>query len=421
MAKKKDSLLKDAIADARTVRETALANAKAALEEAFMPHLTSMLSTKLKNEAESEAGEGEEERTGIERDREMQSEGEVRDPDVTDGHGPDEGGEVDKAAVTEDLDTSDIGAGDNKEPSSDAFDSSDIDNDQTLEKAMGEGVGSEVDDEPMGSDDASGLEEDLNDAEERKDDIDMDIEEIIKELEGDTFDNDSEDEFAEPDEDDLEAEGINASDDVDDAYGEDEGGQTDIADEPFASEKSMVQDAEDPEAEDEFSDEEDINLEDVIREIEADGAKDSSVEDGHEKVVSELKAVKGQLKEYRQAVKFLRSKLLEVNLLNAKLLFTNRLFKSYDMNVGQKMRVVETFDRATTLRETKLVYATLAESFKATEHKSSPTKKIVTEGLASKAVGSTKPKGLAARQVLEEGTEYSARFRKLAGIIKEVK
>ena len=40
-------LLKEAIADAKAVRETALANAKMALEEAFTPHLKSMLSAKL--------------------------------------------------------------------------------------------------------------------------------------------------------------------------------------------------------------------------------------------------------------------------------------------------------------------------------------------------------------------------------------
>ena len=49
------NLLKEAIADAKTVRETAIANAKMALEEAFTPHLKSMLSAKL---AEDEVEEG---------------------------------------------------------------------------------------------------------------------------------------------------------------------------------------------------------------------------------------------------------------------------------------------------------------------------------------------------------------------------
>ena len=44
-----DDLLKDAIADAKAVRETALANAKIALEEAFTPRIQSMLSNKIQN------------------------------------------------------------------------------------------------------------------------------------------------------------------------------------------------------------------------------------------------------------------------------------------------------------------------------------------------------------------------------------
>ena len=47
-------LLKEAIADAKAVRETALQNAKMALEEAFTPHLKSMLSAKLAEEDEDE-------------------------------------------------------------------------------------------------------------------------------------------------------------------------------------------------------------------------------------------------------------------------------------------------------------------------------------------------------------------------------
>ena len=44
------NLLKEAIADAKAVRETAIANAKLALEEAFTPKLQSMLSNKIEEE-----------------------------------------------------------------------------------------------------------------------------------------------------------------------------------------------------------------------------------------------------------------------------------------------------------------------------------------------------------------------------------
>ena len=49
-------LMKEAIADAKAVRETAIANAKLALEEAFTPKLQSMLSQKISEEMEEEDG-----------------------------------------------------------------------------------------------------------------------------------------------------------------------------------------------------------------------------------------------------------------------------------------------------------------------------------------------------------------------------
>ena len=61
-----DKLLQDAIADAKAVRETALANAKLALEEAFTPHLKSMLSKKLQAETEGEDEESHDESVEVE-------------------------------------------------------------------------------------------------------------------------------------------------------------------------------------------------------------------------------------------------------------------------------------------------------------------------------------------------------------------
>ena len=84
----------------------------------------------------------------------------------------------------------------------------------------------------------------------------------------------------------------------------------------------------------------------------------------------------------------MRGKLNEVNLLNAKLLFTNKLFRAYGLNNEQKMKVVETFDRASNLREVKLVYSTMAETFGGNAKKNIKESK----GSASKAVASTKSK-----------------------------
>jgi hypothetical protein len=75
------------------------------------------------------------------------------------------------------------------------------------------------------------------------------------------------------------------------------------------------------------------------------------------------------------------------------------------------MKVVENFDRAHNLREVKLVYSTLAESFGTKKHK---TEIKETKGSASKAVASTKSEK---QEVIAEGSELRDRFKKLAGIL----
>ena len=126
----------------------------------------------------------------------------------------------------------------------------------------------------------------------------------------------------------------------------------------------------------------------------------------------ELDKTKAELDEYKEAVKFLKDKLHEVNILNAKLLFTNKLFKEFVLDNNQKLKIVETFDRAQTVREIKLVYATLAESFK---DNSTIKKQSIKEtaGGSSKPVPSTKP----SKKVINEEDEVANRFKELAGII----
>ena len=109
--------------------------------------------------------------------------------------------------------------------------------------------------------------------------------------------------------------------------------------------------------------------------------------------------------------KYLRAKLNEVNLLNAKLLFSNKLFRTFGLTNEQKMKVVETFDRTKNLREIKLVYSTLAESFG--QRKPSAVNESKRKGSSSKAVASTKPN----KKVISEGEDLKARFKKLANII----
>ena len=117
------------------------------------------------------------------------------------------------------------------------------------------------------------------------------------------------------------------------------------------------------------------------------------------------------MKEYKTAVRFLRDKLHEVNLLNAKLLFTNKIFKEFALTNNQKMKVVETFDRTQTTREIKLVYSTLAESFGDSK---GVTRRVKIKESASAKSGSTKP----SRKVITEENQVADRFKKLAGLIK---
>ena len=92
-------------------------------------------------------------------------------------------------------------------------------------------------------------------------------------------------------------------------------------------------------------------------------------------------------------------------------MFSNKLFRTFGLTNEQKMKVVETFDRTKNLREIKLVYSTLAESFG--QSKPSAVNESKRKGSSSKAVASTKPK----KEVISEGDDLKARFKKLANII----
>jgi len=168
------------------------------------------------------------------------------------------------------------------------------------------------------------------------------------------------------------------------------------------------------EAEDEESKDDDknevIDLEEILREMEDDMKGD---DEEKEKEASNEVA----LNEAYKTIKSLQRTINEVNLLNAKLLFANKLFRAHNMTNEQKVKVIETLDRTKSVREVKLVYSTLAENFKYTTSSNKNAKKSISEGIASKVTKSTKP-ATAAKQVIAESTDFSDRFKKLAGIIK---
>ena len=329
-------ILKEAIADAKAVRETALQNAKAALEEAFAPHLKNMLSAKL---SEEDVEEG------------------MHDDEADEEMGDDHEEEAEETWHEE------------AEPE---------DDDAEVEEAMHD----EEEEEGMHKDEAMHDDEEEEGVyEEEDEDEELDLEAIIKELEAEV--NEAED-------DDEEGEEIDEND-VSSDIGNGDNKQPGKANQSSNIGKAKNESADESEVNEEEDAEEEEEVAEVTESAEA------------------VNGIKAELAEYKEAVEFLQDKLHEVNILNAKLLFTNKLFKEYALDKDQKMKVVETMDRAQSTREIKLVYSTLAEAFSQSDKIS--RKQTVKES-ASKPVGSTAPK-----KIISEENEVANRFKKLAGII----
>ena len=365
-------LLKEAIADAKAVRETAIANAKIALEEAFTPRLQSILSKKLTAEME-----GEEEETDMNEDNDVSSEiakGDNKQP-------------ADKANSAQ-TDLSGISK-QSGEPGSEG--------EETKVKDLTEGedeFGAEEEipaEEPAameGEDMAPEMDMDATDEDE------LDLESIIRELEAQIAGEEGEEEVP------AEAPAME---------GEDIPVEEPVAAEP--TEEPAVE-GEDPAMADD-----EIDLDEILREMGygEDEAEEETADDATE-MKAEVSKLQSELEEALAVIKSLKGTINEVNLLNAKLLYTNKLFRSYNLTNEQKVKVVENLDRTSNVREVKLVYATLSESMKftGTERKVAQVKKNITEGIASKAQASTAPK----KEIIAESNELANRFKQLAGIIK---
>ena len=81
-------------------------------------------------------------------------------------------------------------------------------------------------------------------------------------------------------------------------------------------------------------------------------------------VAGENAKLKSENAEYRKACDYLKKNLQEVTLFNSKLLYTNKVFQSIDLNNKQRMAVIEQFDNAESMREVELIYKSLSESLK---------------------------------------------------------
>jgi len=333
------NLLKEAIADAKAVRATALANAKAALEEAFQPKLEAMLAEKLKNE-------------------------------ISDGeYGSDESSET----MPMDMSTSD-----------DAMD-------------------------------------------ERMQISDAELNEILAELEG---------ELEEAGQVDPNVPVAPAPAPVDPmAVAPAPVTPAPVAPapvDPMAVAPAPVDPmavAPAPVAEGDDEDEM-VDLQELLDSLNDDESAGEEITEGEEEDEDEepvdekiedaevVESLQSELNEAMSTVQYLRDQLNEVNLLNAKLLYTNKLFNTFNLDQKQKLKVVETFDLAKSIREVKLSYTILSESYSlggSVVKKTNTTAKTITEGLASKPVASTAPKK---ELIVENSNVMALRFQKLAGIKK---
>jgi len=351
----KSDLLKEAIADAKAVKETALENAKIALQEAFMPQVEAMFAKGIAEELEDE-------------NEEMP----VDDLDAP----------VDGESGMDDEMPEEDGEGVNW-----------IDNDLSFK------VGGQQFDATVNNPEADVIGKSSNNGKDKMDG-EMDVEMSSDMEDGDDFGSEMEDE----DELNLEAiirelEGMDAEGELPEGmYAEEE-----MYAEGMYAEEDMYagMDGEEMPVEESI----DEIIEAILREEYEDGdAEKDEKEHAHEEM-------KKELEEAYATVSELKNILSEVNLLNAKLLYTNKLFRNFELDEAQKMKVIENFDRASNTREAKLVFTTLAESFKR------PTKKrVVKESAASRATASTAPKK-ENTTILNEGFAQAERWKKLAGLL----
>ncbi len=413
----KSNLLKDAIADAKAVRETAIANAKIALEEAFTPRLQSILSQKLQKEIDGE-------------EEEVELEEEYGSEDAPTGDSTSIGAGASADSGTNNKQPSGITTKPHTELGDTDRESSAIGSELDDVTVVREGEGQDEDgdgviddptgasvteDEEFGEDEFGGEPESEEEFGGEAEEDELDLESIIRELEsefGDEEEIEGEEEFGGEAEEEFAGE-ESAGEEFggeaeEEEFGDEFGGEDEI--EEDGEQFSNGEDAMGNEPEAEFGEEEDddIDLDEILREM---GYGDDEAPESEAPSGDEFEAQGEELEEAYKVIRSLKGTINEVNLLNAKLLYSNKLFRSFDMTNEQKMKVIETLDRTNSVREVKLVFATLAESISFGGN-SKRTKKRVNESFASQVQKTTAPK----KEVINESNEMAERFKKLANI-----
>jgi len=347
-------LLKEAIADAQAVKETAIANAKAALSEAFTPHLKELFASKL----EEMENEGKEDST-----KDLDEE-KISDKTLTETEENVDEDINSLLAELEDDETEEEETETEKDTKTEKDDESEINVSEMSEEELKSFV------EDVIKDMVESGELDSEETEEVSDDEEINLDELLSEIE-------------EVEEDSIqELTGLDVVGDISSAQaiGAIIGAialVTGVAASEFAGEiKAAAKKGKDA-------------LQNKIKDL-----------------MSKANSVKeNDLEEATATIESLRNDINEVKLLNAKLLYVNKIFKAKNLNNSQKVKVVESFDKAKSIKDAKLIYETLVESIK----EKAPINESV-KGLASKSTGISRKE-----TIIEPNPAYD-RMRKLAGL-----
>ena len=398
MATNRD-LLKEAIADAKAVKETAITNAKLALEEAFTPHLKSMLAAKL-DEMDKKDDEVKEEKEDEVKEADAPSFERKNSPagDSLKDLAPRKVGQstVQEDEVEEEIDLDELLA--------------ELEDSKEIDEAKKDDDKDDIKEDEASDEEEEGYEDGMKDEKEDMDDEEIDledmseddlkgfIEDVIKDMVADG-EIEPGDEFVEDEvevEDSIEIEDV---EDVDVDVEIDEA-KKDEMDEEMKPKKDDL---------DEMSKKEKKEGDD--RKPVKDESKPQQQTVGMSYGKSDSKMVK-ELEAALASVNELKTELNEVNLLNAKLLYTNKIFKAKNLTESKKVKVLKAFDNAKDVKSAKTIFETLSEGLL--------DKSAVNEsrnlGSASKASG-LEPKATSTKQPIIESNDVYNRMRKLAGLI----
>jgi hypothetical protein len=429
-------LLKEAIADAKAVKETAIANAKAALEEAFAPRLKEMLALKL------EAMDNEDEDEDVKEAMKAKEEDTMKEVEVNEM----------KDEIEEEFDLNEILAeleeGEDKKEMYEAEDEMEAGEEGEMEAGEMEDV--EIDLEDMTEDDLKSFIEDVI-----ADMVAAGELEAGEEMEAEMGDMEAEEEMGDMEElDEMDEVSWNEKNNpargttleklaptkvgqTTSAYAVNEGEEVEETKTPLQEiDAAMLQDIGQQLLQIIKTDPSAIPFEISLPIIVGGVASIFGSGFAIEKLMRVLKSGKlgakgaelandiedtakasgintervSEVEDEMNEIEELKKELQEVNLLNAKLLYTNKIFNSKNLNESQKLRVLKAFDKATSVKEAKVIYETLNEGMTSKTVKTSMMNEI--KGSASKATGFISE----SKQPIVEVDPMVARWQKLAGI-----